>query len=192
MRRLEGPTARNADPVDPEIGTTHLCHSTVECGLLTGTRSAEGIMASGHASRINRPNTWLLRPGCDVKKVLANTEPSIHGTKRPFSVRHRTSATERWNRLPPLHHQCVLMTQSRHARTPRVRFLLVTCTRTRPSPFPLPRRGRAAGMRPPKTNPGVVSASQPRPETKVGASGCSRSPLSWGGGISGKATTLSW
>ena len=38
-------------------------------------------MASGHASRINRPNTWLLRLGCDVQKVLANTEPSTHGTK---------------------------------------------------------------------------------------------------------------
>jgi len=33
-----------------------------ECGLLTGTRSAEGIMASGHMNRTNRPNTWLHRP----------------------------------------------------------------------------------------------------------------------------------
>ena len=41
-------------------------------------------MASGHASRINRPNTWLLRPGCDVQKVLANTEPSTHGTNYPM------------------------------------------------------------------------------------------------------------
>jgi len=29
---------------------------------MTGTRSAEGIMASGHANRANRPNTWLHRP----------------------------------------------------------------------------------------------------------------------------------
>lgn len=36
-------------------------------------------MASGHASRVDRPNTWLLRPDCDVKKVLANTEPSTRG-----------------------------------------------------------------------------------------------------------------
>ena len=42
-------------------------------------------MASGHASRINRPNTWLLRPTCDAKKVLANTEPSTHGTSLPSS-----------------------------------------------------------------------------------------------------------
>ena len=31
------PPARYADPVDPEIRTTHSCHSIVECGLLTGT-----------------------------------------------------------------------------------------------------------------------------------------------------------
>src|SRR6476620_12669276 len=62
MRRLGGRTARNAEPVDPAIGTTHMCHCITECGLLTGTRSAEGIMASGHANRANRPNTWLHRP----------------------------------------------------------------------------------------------------------------------------------
>ena len=32
-----------------------MCHSTVECGLLTGTRSADDIRASGHASRITDP-----------------------------------------------------------------------------------------------------------------------------------------
>ena len=41
---------------------THMCHCIVECGLLTGTRSAEGIMASGHVNRTNRPNTWRHRP----------------------------------------------------------------------------------------------------------------------------------
>jgi hypothetical protein len=35
-------------------------------------------MASGHVNRTRRPNTWLLRPDCDVKKVLANAEPSTH------------------------------------------------------------------------------------------------------------------
>ena len=39
-------------------------------------------MASGHANRTNRPNTWLHRPTCDVKICLANPEPSTHGTKR--------------------------------------------------------------------------------------------------------------
>jgi hypothetical protein len=33
-------------------------------------------MASGHVNRADRPNTWLHRPACDVKKVLANSEPS--------------------------------------------------------------------------------------------------------------------
>ena len=38
-------------------------------------------MASGHVNRTKRPNTWPHRPTCDVKKVLANSEPSTHGTK---------------------------------------------------------------------------------------------------------------
>jgi hypothetical protein len=33
-------------------------------------------------NRIERPNTWLHRPMLqNVKKVLANPEPSTHGTK---------------------------------------------------------------------------------------------------------------
>jgi|SRR5665647_3352460 len=44
-------------------------------------------MASGHVNRIKRPNTWLHRPMLqNVKKALANTEPSTHGAKRPFAV----------------------------------------------------------------------------------------------------------
>jgi hypothetical protein len=43
----------------------------------------EGIMASGHVNRVNRPNTWLHRPMLQTfKKVLANSEPSTHGAKR--------------------------------------------------------------------------------------------------------------
>src|SRR5664279_2463973 len=43
-------------------------------------------MASGHVNRIKRPNTWLHRPILqNVKKALANTEPSTHGTKRTSS-----------------------------------------------------------------------------------------------------------
>jgi hypothetical protein len=34
---LGGRTARNAEPVDPAIRTTHMCHCILECGLLTGT-----------------------------------------------------------------------------------------------------------------------------------------------------------
>ena len=42
-------------------------------------------MASGHVNRTERPNTWLHRPMLqNVKKALANTEPSTHGTKLPI------------------------------------------------------------------------------------------------------------
>jgi hypothetical protein len=44
-------------------------------------------MASGHMNRVKRPDTWLHRPMLqNVKKVLANPEPSTHD---PF----RKSAT---------------------------------------------------------------------------------------------------
>src|SRR6267142_1856036 len=42
-------------------------------------------MASGHVNRIKRPDTWLHRPMLqNVKKVLANPEPSTHGTNRTW------------------------------------------------------------------------------------------------------------
>jgi hypothetical protein len=34
---LGGRTARNAEPVDPAIRTTHTGQSILECGFLTGT-----------------------------------------------------------------------------------------------------------------------------------------------------------
>ena len=43
-------------------------------------------MASGHEYRTNRPNTWLLRPRCKVKILLANPEPSTHGPKRALRI----------------------------------------------------------------------------------------------------------
>jgi hypothetical protein len=39
-------------------------------------------MASGHVTRANRPNTWLLRHLLHVKKALANPEPSAHDPGR--------------------------------------------------------------------------------------------------------------
>ena len=57
-------------------------HSIVECELLTGTRSAEGIMASGPVSRTDRPNTWLLRPALRRAQSLDSLEPSTHGLLR--------------------------------------------------------------------------------------------------------------
>jgi hypothetical protein len=44
-------------------------------------------MASGHVNRIKRPNTWLHRPMLqNVKKALANPEPSTHGAKRSLKI----------------------------------------------------------------------------------------------------------
>jgi hypothetical protein len=62
-------------------------------------------MASGHVNRIKRPNTWLHRPMLqNVKKALANTEPSTHGTNRTTSdvrssVRYRGRLCK--NDFPP-------------------------------------------------------------------------------------------
>src|SRR6478672_5469345 len=40
-------------------------------------------MASGHVNRIKRPDTWLHRPMLqNVKKILANPEPSTHDPER--------------------------------------------------------------------------------------------------------------
>jgi len=42
-------------------------------------------MASGHVNRIKRPNTWLHRPMLqNVKKGLANPEPSTHDPQRTW------------------------------------------------------------------------------------------------------------
>jgi hypothetical protein len=65
-----------------------MCHRIIECELLTGTWSAEGIMASGHVNRVNRPNTWPQPTSCSVNKTLANGEPSTHGTFRCFAAAH--------------------------------------------------------------------------------------------------------
>jgi hypothetical protein len=53
-------------------------------------------MASGHVSRIKRPNTWLHRPMLQtVKKALAKPEPSTHGANS------RSSRTRRKNHPGP-------------------------------------------------------------------------------------------
>jgi hypothetical protein len=54
--------------------------ASIECGLMTGTRSAEGIMASGHANRANRPNTWLHRSATGCEVLTCQPEPSTHGS----------------------------------------------------------------------------------------------------------------
>ena len=43
-------------------------------------------MASGHMNRVKRPDTWLHRPMLqNVKKVLANPEPSTHDPLASFT-----------------------------------------------------------------------------------------------------------
>ena len=49
-------------------------------------------MASGHVNRTYRPNTWPHRPILqNVKKALANSEPSTHGTFAKWRPTPRTS-----------------------------------------------------------------------------------------------------
>jgi hypothetical protein len=51
-------------------------------------------MASGHVNRIHRPNTWLHRPMLqNVKKALANPEPSTHGAMRRGGIPKRAGPT---------------------------------------------------------------------------------------------------
>jgi len=58
-------------------------------------------MASAHVNRANRPNTWPQPTSCIVKKTPANTEPSIHGTKRTLRQTIGTSGFDP-NRISPL------------------------------------------------------------------------------------------
>ena len=58
-------------------------------------------MASGHVNRTKRPNTWLHRPMLqNVKKALANPEPSTHGTNRTCRSDPMTSAVEGRTDMP--------------------------------------------------------------------------------------------
>ena len=58
-------------------------------------------MASGHMNRVKRPDTWLHRPMLqNVKKVLANPEPSTHDPQRTSTTkvgnRHTCGSPELW------------------------------------------------------------------------------------------------
>jgi hypothetical protein len=50
-------------------------------------------MASGHANRAHRPNTWLHRPATRREILLANPEPSTHGTSLLSAMSARMSAS---------------------------------------------------------------------------------------------------
>jgi hypothetical protein len=48
-------------------------------------------MASGQVTRIQRPNTWLLRPALQRTKVSDNPEPSTHTAKYHLAVAFKAS-----------------------------------------------------------------------------------------------------
>src|SRR5258705_1375435 len=75
-------------------------------------------MASGHVNRIYRPNTWLHRPMLqNLKKALANSEPSTHGTKRTYRLRRAMSAFGGKAENICSHRAFPVLTQSRHRCT---------------------------------------------------------------------------
>ena len=51
-------------------------------------------MASGHANRTQAEHMAAPTQACDVRKVLANPEPSTHGTKRTHEGKLTMSACE--------------------------------------------------------------------------------------------------
>jgi hypothetical protein len=62
-------------------------------------------MASGHVNRIKRPNTWLHRPMLqNVKKALANPEPSTHGTFRKWCHVRLKSVMRRGEKRTSIEH----------------------------------------------------------------------------------------
>jgi hypothetical protein len=80
-------------PVDPGIRTTHLCQRISECVLVTGTRSAESIMASGYGTPHQQAGHMAAptSPASPSKKTLAKAEPSTHGTSQPNRPQPPTS-----------------------------------------------------------------------------------------------------
>src|SRR5262245_53508500 len=79
-------------------------------------------MASGHVSRTRRPHTWLLRPDCDLQKVLANKAPfhTWHSTANA-TLNHQwpeLSEQETRNRGPIFYRMGPYLTQFGHPRSP--------------------------------------------------------------------------
>src|SRR5262249_20903131 len=101
--RLGGRTARNAEPVDPAIRTTHNVPSH---------HRMRGFMASGHVNRANRPNTWPQPTSCIVKKSLANREPSTHSTSQPNRRQQDRSAIAGEADLSQTYLYCLRLTRT--------------------------------------------------------------------------------
>jgi hypothetical protein len=52
-------------------------------------------MASGHVNRTKRPNTWLLRPDCDVTKVPCQ-RGAVHTWHKMLRSRSRAASRLTW------------------------------------------------------------------------------------------------
>src|SRR5262249_37193573 len=74
-----------------------------------------GIMASDHVNRINRLNTWPLRPllAC-VNKALADQEPFTPGPQRRFAALPQPFRSRRYTGLVADNAKTALMTRHRH------------------------------------------------------------------------------
>lgn len=53
-------------------------HSASSACFWSGSTFAEGIMASGHAYRANRSNTWPLRPGSAERQINPCQGGAVH------------------------------------------------------------------------------------------------------------------
>jgi hypothetical protein len=66
-------------------------------------------MASGHVNRVKRPNTWLHRPMLqNVKKALANPEPSTHDPEQK-SATSKVSSVDRSLKVGGRHRVAVIV-----------------------------------------------------------------------------------
>jgi hypothetical protein len=74
LKELARTRRRNADKVDPGIGRTRMGQRIFECVLSIGTRSAQGIMASGliaaQTGRTHDRTRPMLQLGQKVRAVL--------------------------------------------------------------------------------------------------------------------------
>jgi hypothetical protein len=72
LNELARTRRRNADKVDPGIGTTRLGHRTLKCALTIGTRSAQSIMASGFTAAQTGRTHDRTRPMLQQRQKVGN------------------------------------------------------------------------------------------------------------------------
>jgi hypothetical protein len=76
-----------------------MCQGILECEVLVGTRSAEGIMASGHVNRIKRPNTWLQRPMLQNREESSCQTGAVHTWQILLQNRKSNNPSSRYQDL---------------------------------------------------------------------------------------------